>query len=208
MARVRLGGGVGNNCRLTIVAIVLLSQAACGGPASVPPVVAGGNGDDTTLGAGDVFEVRVFGQEDLSDQYRVSPDGSIDFPLIGRLHVAGLEPTAVADVLTERLREGQFLVNPQISVLVEEYNSKRISVIGAVREPGSFPMQSGLTVVQAIGLAGGFTALANRDGTVLTRRVGGEIRRYRIPVDSITDGRRDDVPIQAGDILHIPERLF
>ncbi len=164
--------------------------------------------EDTTIGGGDVFGVRVYGEEDLSSDYRVSQDGTIDFPLIGRLHVAGLEPTQVADALQDRLREGRILAAPQVSIVVREYNSKRVSVLGAVRTPGSFPMRSGLRVVEAISLAGGFTALANRDATIVTRRIGNEVRRFRVSVDQITSGHEPDVPLRAGDIVHIPERTI
>lgn len=164
--------------------------------------------EDTSLGTGDVFEVRVYGEEDLSADYRVAQDGGIDFPLIGRVEVAGLEPPAVAEAIATRLRDGQFLVAPHVSIVVREYNSKRISVLGAVRNPGSYPMRSGMGVVEAIGLAGGFTALANRDGTVITRHTGDDLRRIAAPVDRITNGNDSDIPIRAGDIISVPERLF
>jgi protein involved in polysaccharide export with SLBB domain len=190
-----------------IVALTLLLAASCGGaaPTRTPPVLPG---DDTTLGSGDVFDVRVFGEPDLAATYRVAQDGSIDFPLVGRVNVIGLEPTAVADLLTERLRSGQFLRAPQVSVLVKEYNSKRVSIMGAVARPGTFPMSTGLTVVQAISLAGGFTPLAARNNTVVSRRINGQIRRYRVEVDDVTGGGANDVPLAAGDIVYVPERVF
>jgi polysaccharide export outer membrane protein len=190
-----------------IVGFVVFVLAGCGARQvpQGPPVLPG---DDTTLGAGDVFDVRVFGEADLGSSYRVAQDGSIDFPLVGRVSVAGLEPTAVADLLAERLRGGQCLRNPQVSVLVKEYNSKRISIMGAVARPGTFPMSSGLTVVQAISLAGGFTPLAARNNTVVSRRVDDEVRRYRVQVDDVTGGGASDVPLAAGDIVYVPERVF
>lgn len=164
--------------------------------------------DDTSLGTGDVFEVRVYGEEDLSADYRVAQDGGIDFPLIGRVEVAGLEPPEVAEAIATRLRDGQFLVAPHVSVVVREVNSKRISVLGAVRNPGTYPMRSGMGVVEAIGLAGGFTALGNRNGTVITRRTGDDLRRISAPVDQITNGNEIDIPIRSGDIISVPERIF
>jgi protein involved in polysaccharide export with SLBB domain len=189
------------------VAALAASGAACGpqGPVERPPAT---GAEDTTLGASDVFDVRVFGEAELSGTYRVAQDGTIDFPFIGRVRVAGLEPYDVADLVGGQLREGGYLVRPQVSVFVQEYNSKRISVLGAVRNPGSFPMQSGLTVVQAISLAGGFSQLANRDGTTITRRVNGESRRFQVPVDAITAGREADFPVQAQDLIYVPERVF
>lgn len=165
--------------------------------------------EDTTLGTGDVFEIRVYGEEDLSADYRVDQEGSIDFPLVGQVEVAGLEPGAVAALISTRLREGGFLVAPHVACVVREYNSKRVSVLGAVRNPGSYALRSGMGVVEAIGLAGGFTALANRDGTVITRRREGEdVRRISAPVDRITGGTEMDVPLRNGDIVTVPERIF
>lgn len=164
--------------------------------------------DDTTLGPGDVFEVSVYGEKELSGKYKVAKDGSIDFPLIGRVVVAGKEPTEVSDDISERLLEGQILRNPQVSVFVTEYASKRVSVVGAVSKPGTFPMSSGLTVVQAISLAGGFTALASRNDTLVTRRDSQKTERFRVPVERVTEGRADDFALQAGDIIYVPERLF
>lgn len=189
------------------VALLLLMLGACR-PSAQVVVPDGLGGNDTTLGAGDVFEVRVYGQEDLSASYRVAQDGSIDFPLVGRVEVGGHEPTEIADLIATRLREGDILVSPSVSVLVQEYNSKRLSVMGAVAQSGTFPMTAGLTVVQAISAAGGFSPLANRNGTVLTRRVDGELQRYQIQVNRISRGQEQDIPVQAGDIIYVPERVF
>lgn len=186
---------------------VLVLVGACA-PTSQVVVPDGLGGDDTTLGAGDVFQVRVYGQDDLSASYRVAQDGSIDFPLVGRVDVGGQEPTEIADLIATRLREGDILVAPQVSVLVEEYNSKRLSVMGAVAQTGTFPMTPGLTVVQAISAAGGFSPLASRNDTVLTRRVDGALQRYRVQVDRISRGQEQDIPVQAGDIIYVPERVF
>lgn len=202
--------------RNRLVAMLLLAASApigissigCGAsapPSSGAPEAAG---NDTSLGAGDVFDVRVFGEEELTGSYRVAQDGSIDFPLVGRLAVEGLEPTQIADLVTSRLRDGQFMVNPQVSVLVREYNSKRISVLGSVTRPGTFPMTAGLTLVQAISLAGGFTSLASRNDIVVTRRVNGELRRYSVRADDVTEGRSDDFSLGAGDTIYVPERVF
>ena len=193
---------------IVIVFSCLGALWSCGSSApragSPPPSAA----DDSTLGAGDVFDVRVFGEESLSSSYRVAQDGSIDFPLVGRLAVAGLEPTQIADLIQRELQARDYLRNPQVSVFVKEYNSKRVSVMGAVARPGTFPVSSQMTVVQVISLAGGFTPLANRDGTVLTRRTSGQIRRYPIAAGEVAEGNAEDLPVRAGDIIYVPERLF
>ena len=164
--------------------------------------------DDTTLGAGDVFTVRVYGEEELSGSHQVAPDGTIDFPLLGSIQVSGMEPPAVANELEHQLKLRNLLRDPHVSVYVEQYASKRISVVGAVADPGTFPLEPGMTVVQAISMAGGFSSLADRDGTVVTRRVGDETIRYRVPVAKVTSGQAKDIEVAAGDIIFVPERLF
>ena len=164
--------------------------------------------NDTTLGPGDVFAVRVFGEESLSGNHQIAPDGTIDFPLLGSVEVKGMEPTEVADVLRNELQARDLMRDPHVSVYVEEYASKRVSVVGAVANPGAFPLEPGMTVVQAISMAGGFSSLADRDSTVVTRRVGSETVRYRVPVDLVTQGRAEDIEVAAGDIIFVPERLF
>lgn len=163
---------------------------------------------DSALGTGDVFEVRVFGEGDLSGKYRVDPEGTIDFPLVGRTEVAGLLPSEVASSLRDALKTQGYLRDPQVSVFVEEYVSKQISVLGAVARPGTFPVTPGMTAVQAISLAGGFTPLASRDQTRITRRADGQVVRFRVDVEDITTGRTPDPPVRPGDMIFVPERIF
>ena len=164
--------------------------------------------DDTTLGPGDVFSVRVYGEDAMTGSHQVAPDGTINFPLLGAIAVSGLEPTQVAERIQTELRDRDLLHNPHVSVYVEAYSSKRVSVVGAVANPGTFPLEPGMTVVQAISMAGGFSSLADRDGTVVTRHVADEIIRYRVPVARVTKGQAEDIEVAAGDIIFVPERLF
>lgn len=164
--------------------------------------------EDTSLGVGDVFAVRVYGEPDLSQDYRVGSDGTIDFPLLGSLVVEGLAPSVIAERLEQRLRADQILVDPQVSIFVKEVTSRRVSVVGAVSQSGTFPLTSNMTVVQAISLAGGFSPLASRNDTVVTRREDDELRRYRIRVDDVTRGRVADFILRPGDIVFVPQRAF
>lgn len=164
--------------------------------------------DDTTLGPGDVFTVRVYGEQELSGSHQVAPDGTIDFPLLGSVDVNGLEPPEVADTVQRLLKERRLLRAPHVSVYVERYVSKRVSVVGAVANPGTFVLEPGMTVVEAISMAGGFSSLADRDGTVVTRRVGTDVVRYRVPVAKVANGKAKDIEVASGDIIFVPERLF
>lgn len=164
--------------------------------------------NDTTLGPGDVFSVRVYGEDAMTGSHQVAPDGTVNFPLLGAVRVSGLEPSEVAQKIRTELVERDLLRAPHVSVYVEEYASKRVSVVGAVANPGTFPLVPGMTVVQAISMAGGFSSLADRDATVVTRRVEEEIIRYRVPVDRVTKGQATDIEVAAGDIIFVPERMF
>ena len=164
--------------------------------------------DDTTLGPGDALTVRVYGEEEMTGNHQVAPDGTINFPLLGAVQVNGLEPTEVAEKIQTELRTRDLMRNPHVSVYVDEYASKRVSVVGAVANPGTFPLEPGMTVVQAISMAGGFSSLADRDGTVVTRRIDKEIIRYRVPVLRVSKGQAEDIEVAAGDIIFVPERLF
>jgi protein involved in polysaccharide export with SLBB domain len=193
---------------IVILACLVGVAAACSKrgvqATEVPPPAT----DDTTLGPGDVFTVRVYGEEELSGSHQVAPDGTIDFPLVGSVDVNGLEPPEVADRVRDLLKERRLLRDPHVSVYVERYVSKRVSVVGAVANPGTFVLEPGMTVVEAISMAGGFSSLADRDGTVVTRRVGSETVRYRVPVAKVAKGQAKDIEVAAGDIIFVPERLF
>lgn len=164
--------------------------------------------DDTTLGSGDVFEVRVFGEKDMTGDYQVASDGTILFPFLGSLQVGGKETADVAADISRGLVEGGYLKQPQVSVFLKQSNSKRVSVLGAVAKPGTLPIVPGMTVVIAVSQVGGFTALADKDSTVITRRIKGKLERYRIEVSRVTRGDAEDFPLRPGDIVFVPERVF
>jgi protein involved in polysaccharide export with SLBB domain len=164
--------------------------------------------EDTTLAAGDVFEVRVFGEKDLTGLFQIAPDGTIHFPFVGVVQAAGKDPAEVGGMIAEGLIRGGYLKDPQVSVFLKESNSKRISVLGAVAKPGTLPIVPGLTLVHAVSQAGGFTALASKDDTVVTRRREGKLERYRVEVSRIARGDAEDFPLRAGDIVFVPERVF
>lgn len=192
-----------------LIACGLATQGAFCRP-SAPGVVAGSPPKgfmDSTVGPGDVFEVRVLGQEGLTGSYRVEGDGTVLYPLIGKLKVEGLTPPEIAERLARRLRQG-YLRDPQISVFVKEYNSKKITIFGQVRKPGIFLYRDNMTIIQAISEAGGFTELADQDGTIVTRTE--DDRKHRIPVRvrSIGEGRSQNFVLRPGDIVWVPTRLM
>ncbi len=162
---------------------------------------------DTTLGAGDLFEVRVYRQDDLSGLYSVSSEGTISFPLIGSVDVAGKTPAEVEQTIRQRLADG-YLNDPQVSVLVKEYRSKKVSVFGQVRKPGTLPYADGMTIVEAISQAGGFTEMARKNGVTVTRKGKEKSEKYTIPVESIGEGKAPDFFVRPGDTIFVPRRLW
>ena len=191
------------------VAIVLALAAACASSAprqtvvSAPPIEA-----DSTLGPGDSFEVSVYGQEDLSGKHQIATDGTISFPLVGRIAVGGKDPAEIAETIKAALNERQILRDPHVSVFLLGQTSKQVSVMGSVTKPGTYPMTTGMTIIEAIGAAGGLTALASGDNAILTRRIDGQLQRFKVPVAAISEGQAEDFTLQSGDIIFVPERIF
>jgi polysaccharide export outer membrane protein len=192
----------------TTIAIACATLIACG-PSSktvieqrpIPPAA------DTTLGLGDTFDVRIFGEQDLSGTYRVGADGCITMPLAGEIKVDGLNPKDAAQKIAERLSDG-ILRNPQVNVLVRDQISKKVYLIGQVAKPGTIPYTPSMSVVDAISAAGGFTQLAAKNDTTVTRTDAGTKTIFKIPVDDITSGKAKNVFVLPGDIITVPERIF
>jgi protein involved in polysaccharide export with SLBB domain len=163
----------------------------------------------TTLGAGDVFAVTVVGEKELPGEYRVQPDGTIDFPYVKRVRVAGLEPQEIVDLLRKRLMEERILSDPQISLFVRQYNSKKVNVLGQVARPGTLPWTDGMRLIEVISQVGGFTPVADRDNVVLMRTDrAGKVVTVNLSVDDITEGREPNPLLQAGDTLRVDPRAF
>jgi polysaccharide export outer membrane protein len=159
------------------------------------------------LGAGDIFEVRVFQEPELSGIFQVGPQGDIIFPLCRRVVLGGLTANAAAEALRACLAEG-FLRNPQVSVLVKEYNSKKVFVFGEVQKPGTFLFEDGMSVVQALTLAGGFTRNAAQNSTSVTRHVNGQEVKVKVNVQDIALGKAPNFLLEPGDIVYVPESMF
>jgi polysaccharide export outer membrane protein len=193
------------------LAIVVLVAATLGcydrRPRLSSPAVPAGSLEDR-VGVDDVFDVRVYGEADLTGSYRVAIDGTIDFPLAGRLKVVGLLRTGeIQKVLSDKLRDGM-LRNPQITVTVKERNSQKITVFGQVTKPGQVGYYPNMTIVDAIASAGGFTGIAAKNSVNLRREVGGKIETHIYPVADIAEGRSQNVMVLPGDVLVVDERVF
>lgn len=199
------GGGV--PVAILLGALVVPELACAHGLASPLPTTVDNSAPSDRIGIDDVFEVRVFGETDLTAAYRVATDGTIDFPLAGRLGVAGITTTELQRILVDRLKEG-YLKNPQVSVMMKEWNSRKVSVLGQVKTPGPVPYHPNMTIVDAIALAGGFTPIADKNSVNLRREGGGKVQMRVYPVANIAEGRSPNVLVLPGDVLVVDERMF
>jgi polysaccharide export outer membrane protein len=185
----------------------LLVLSACGGgsakaPALPPPI------SNTTVGVGDVFELRIVHEDNLPTMFTVAPDGTVDLPYIRRVKVAGLEPQKIAEVVRDELIARDILTDPIVSVSIKDYNSKRVEVLGEVQRSGSYKFEPNMTMLRAISVAGGFNQIANREKVMLRRHANGKTRAVVINVQDIMDNMISDIPLQAGDSINVPQRVF
>lgn len=164
------------------------------------------NYDGHRLGPGDLFKVTVFGESELTGNYRVDSDGTSSFPLIGRENVNGQVSLELAQVLVAKYAE--FIKKPRVSVTVTEANSQKIYIFGQVKKPGTFAYEAGMNIIHAITLAGGFEVVADQNGTYINRVVDGEEKRLQISVKSIGQGKASNVLLNPGDIIYVPESIF
>jgi protein involved in polysaccharide export with SLBB domain len=190
-----------------MIAATLAGCASCADPPPSEYPSQQVHEEDTTLGPGDVFEVRVFQQEKMSQIYSASPEGTISFPLIGEVEVDGKSPAQLETEIRDRLADG-YLNDPQVSVLVKEYKSKKISVFGQVRKPGTLGFTDGMTIIEAVSQAGGFTPMARENAVTVTRGEGEEKKSYTVPVESIGKGKAKQFFIRPGDVIFVPPRKW
>lgn len=155
------------------------------------------------IGPLDLLDITVFKVGDLTKVVQVGENGRIDFPLVGEVQAAGRTPNELGRDLARKLGEN-YLRNPQVSVLVKEYNSQKVTVDGVVRQPGVFPLQGGMNLVQAIAMARGIdTSLS--DGTIIIfRTVDGRQAAARFNMRDVREGTVDNPQLVAGDVVMVP----
>jgi polysaccharide biosynthesis/export protein len=148
------------------------------------------------LDSGDRLRITVFEQPGLTNTYNVDQAGYIAFPLIGAVAARGHTVQELEGIIAQKLRKG-YLRSPDVSIEIDRYRS--IFVMGEVGQPGQYAYVPGMTVQNAIALAGGFTSRAQKSTADISRKINGNVLTGRVP---ITD------PILAGDTIYVRERLF
>lgn len=183
-----------------------LALGACRPEPTLTMPEAGRKSASAGLAAGDALEIRVFDEERFDGEYQVGEDGAIDFPMVGSLAVRGLDKDAVARLIEQRLADG-YLNDPHVTVQVKQRGNREVSVLGKVNKAGSLDYRDGLSVVQAISLAGGLADFAAPRRIKLTRRTGNgdETVTIELSLPAIIEGRAEDVILRPGDIVFVPE---
>ncbi len=148
------------------------------------------------VGAGDRLTVRVAGESDLTADYLVDGSGNISLPYVQTIHVAGMTTPQIEKIVTSRLRNG-YLRDPKVSVQATAL--RPFYILGEVTTSGSFAYQSGITVQNAIAIAGGYSARADQGAVLVTRKNVAGTETHRVPVTT---------QIYPGDIIYVRERWF
>ena len=176
-------------------------------PASISAKAALAN---PSLAANDRIEIKVFHEPDLDTTARISGDGKITFPLIGEVAVAGKTAQAAARLIRDRL-EARFLVDPQVTLTVVEPSRRLFTVLGQVQRPGTyrFPDRETLNVIQVIGIAGGYTRLADPARITVKRHANGKDIVLQLNAKRMArDEEAKPFEVEPGDLITIGERLF
>lgn len=180
------------------------------------PESAGQGGKDYIVGGYDVLNIVVYEEEDLSRKaVRVSANGFISFPLIGRLEVAGMTTDGIGLLISRKLAHGQYLLDAHVSVLIEEYNSKKVLVLGAVNKPGSYSLQAQEKVLDGLSKAGGVETeddqgRAGKRGMIIRTENANTSQERKIVINLDLQGLlqgRDQVSnifLTDQDVLYIP----
>lgn len=164
-------------------------------------------GDNYRIGIGDLIQVDVYDEADLSKEVRVLTDGFISFPLLGSIRAAGKTVPELEETIT-KLLAAKYLVNPQVTIFVVEFSN--VFVFGEVENPGSFPIYGKMTVFEAITLAGGFTDVANTSKIKVLRQQNGhevslEVDMSRLMKNGDTS---QDIELQANDRVIVSRSFF
>ncbi len=162
------------------------------------------------LQPGDLIEVAVFQESDMSRTLRVSGNGTVTFPLAGNMKLSGLSVPEAENLIVLKL--GEYVKTPQVTILIKEYSNKQVYVLGEVKTPGSIPLptERKLTVLEAITLCGGFTDIAAPDRTKVLRNVNGRSQSIEVKVSRITkEGDKSaDIPLEPNDTVFVPQSFF
>lgn len=158
---------------------------------------------DYRLGPGDLLHITVAGYAEMTTDVRVSQTGNITYPFIGEVSVANLSTQDVEGIIARKLNDGAFIRQPQVSVLVAEYEGQKISVMGQVAKPGQYPLTASARVMDVLAEAGGTVPAIAADEATLLRKDGS---KAAIDLQSLFEGDpRQNLTVSGGDTVYVPK---
>jgi len=169
----------------------------------------GATSGDYLLKPGDTLEMVVYREQDLSIRSKIGKDGMVQLPLLGEVKLGGLTVRA-ATALIRAKYNADYLVEPQIYLNVAGYTSRKFTIIGQVGKPGTYEFGGGenLGLLEAIGMAGGFTRIADRGHVVIKRREGEAVRTLKVNAKKLSESGVDPFAIETGDVITIGESWY
>jgi polysaccharide export outer membrane protein len=197
----------------TLLAVALLGfypRQLIAQTAVVPPPSAANASSNYRINPNDLVDFRVFQENDLDSVVRVAGDGTAIFPLIGSVKIGGATVGEATQMIVIRLRNG-FLVNPQVNLTVREYAKRYFTLLGEVGKPGAYDMtgQEGIPLLQAIGMGGGYSKIANPSNITVKRVVDGKESILRLNAKRMAKGEDSAAfMVRSGDIITVGEALF
>ncbi len=201
---------------LAALALVIAEPAPAQEQSPEIEIGGGGVGPDYRLAARDLVLIEMFNQKDVRTSQRLTANGEIRLPLIGRVDLMGLTVREAELRIEELFKDGGYYVDPQVMIVVEQYSDRFVSVFGQVRNPARIPFPSeakSIGILQAVTLAGGFTRIARTDQVQVSRtnREGVE-ERFVVDVGELFNSRRPaerrEFLLLPGDVVFVPERTF
>jgi polysaccharide export outer membrane protein len=189
-----------NRLRISVILFLILAIM----PSFVYPA-------EYKVDSGDVILITVYEQSDLTTKARVNSKGEISFPFLGNIYIKGLTVDEV-EAKIRGLLEKDYLVDPQVTVFIEDYRTEKVFVMGFVNKPGEYELfkDRPTTMLEAITMAGGFKEGAAQNGTKIIRIENGEEVTIPIRVTDITNkgDKAKDIAVKPGDIIVVPESFF
>jgi polysaccharide biosynthesis/export protein len=188
---------------ILLMAFLTPAQPQATGAAGSMPKPAIGD-PNYVIGPQDVLDISVWKEADLTRSVPVRPDGKISMPLLNDVQAAGLTPMQLTAQITTGLKK--FVSDPQVTVVVTAINSQRIYILGEVNRAGAFPLLPGMTMLEALSSAGGFTIFANVKKIYLLRKVDGKQEKYPFNYKDVIRGKtpEQNLPLKAGDTIVVP----
>jgi polysaccharide export outer membrane protein len=195
-----------NEIKIAILGAALLLGAAAGTVRAQAPDVKGVFIREYKIGAKDLLEINVVDVPELNLAVRVSEEGSITLPLVGRVELSGLTKEAAERQIADKLVEGKYVKNPQVTIFIKEYQSNRVALFGAVKMPGMFELVGEMSLLELVSKAGGFLENAGNEIFVMRESKDGKGEKITVDLnDLVLNGNQSlNIALRPRDVVSVP----